>query len=124
MNATFDQKSFPVHAVDLIVKRQVHEPIFSLDSWGGFLIYRLYPQTKVVVDDRHDLYGEQFLKDYLKVIHVEWQWREFLDDWNVNWVLMPANSALSSILKQTPHWTIVQDDGMAILFQRETRSGP
>jgi hypothetical protein len=124
MNATFDQKRFPVHAVDLIVKRQVHEPIFSLDSWGGFLIYRLYPQTKVVVDDRHDLYGEQFLKDYLKVIHVEWQWQEFLDDWNVNWVLMPANSALSSILKQTPHWRIVQDDGMAILFQRETRSGP
>ena len=121
LNATFDQKRFPVHAVDMILKRQVHEPIFTLDSWGGFLIYRLYPQTKVVVDDRHDLYGEQLLKDYLKIIHVEWRWQEMLDGWNVDWVLMPANSALSSILKQTPHWRIVQDDGNAILFQREAQ---
>jgi hypothetical protein len=122
MKAQFDERRFPAHAVDVILSRQLHEPIFSLDSWGGFLIYRLYPQTKVVVDDRHDLYGEQFLKDYLKVIHVDWQWQQVLDAGNVNWVLVPANSALSSILKQTRNWRIVQDDSVAILFQREAGS--
>ena len=50
------------------------EPVFCPDSWGGYLIYRLYPETKVVVDDRHDLYGEQFFKQYLKAVRIEPGW--------------------------------------------------
>ncbi|HET7442225.1 MAG TPA: hypothetical protein VFJ47_13055 [Terriglobales bacterium] len=119
MNAQFDGKRFPVAATDLLRARHIQEPIFSLDSWGGYVIYRLYPQTRVVVDDRHDLYGEQFLKKYLKVIHVEPDWEKVLDDWKVNWVLLPANSALSTTLKQTSNWKIVHDDGVGIVFQRE-----
>lgn len=118
MNAEFDAKRFPVRATDLISAQQISDPIFSLDSWGGYLIYRLYPRVKVVVDDRHDLYGEQFLKDYLKVIHVEPGWDKQLDAWKVTRVLLPANSALSSILKEKPDWKIINDDGVAILFLR------
>ena len=51
----------------MIAQRDIREPIFCPDLWGGYLIYRLYPQTEVLVDDRHDLYGDQFFKDYLKV---------------------------------------------------------
>ena len=70
LNAYFDEKRFPVEAAELIAERDIREPIFCPDQWGGYLIYRLYPQTKVLVDDRHDLYGDQFFKDYLKVVFV------------------------------------------------------
>ena len=53
-------------------------PILSPDYWGGYLIYRLYPAVRVVVDDRHDLYGAEFLKSYLRMVHVEQGWEEFL----------------------------------------------
>jgi hypothetical protein len=118
MNAEFDPKRFPVHATDLIRAQQISEPIFSLDSWGGYLIYRLYPRVKVIVDDRHDLYGEQFLKNYLKIIHVEPGWDKQLDQWKVTRVLLPANSALASTLKQSSDWKIISDDEVAILLQR------
>lgn len=118
MDVEFDAKRFPVAATDFIRTHNIEEPIFSRDSWGGYLIYRLYPQTKVVVDDRHDLYGEEFLKNYLKIIHVEPDWEKILDDWKVNLILLPANSALSSALKQTSNWKILYDDGVAIVFQR------
>jgi hypothetical protein len=118
MHAEFDAKRFPARAVELLVQRRVQEPIFSKDSWGGYLIYRMYPQAKVIVDDRHDFYGESFLKDYLKVIHVQPGWDEILDRWQVNWVVLPADLALSSTLKEVPHWKIIHDDGVAIVFQR------
>ena len=43
MNAHFDPKNLPVQATDAIVQRGLREPIFAPDSWGGYLIYRLYP---------------------------------------------------------------------------------
>jgi len=118
MHAEFDATRFPVRAVDLLTQRQVGEPVFSPDSWGGYLIYRMYPQAKVIVDDRHDFYGESFLKDYLKVIHGQPGWDKILDRWQVNWVVLPADLALSSTLKEVPRWKILHDDGVAIVFQR------
>ncbi len=118
MDAQFDAKRFPVQAAEVLVQKQVHEPVFSPDLWGGYLIYRLYPQLKVVVDDRHDLYGEEFLKDYLKTIRVEAGWDKLLNENHVNWILIPVGSSLSSILKVKPEWKIIHVDEVAILFYR------
>ena len=118
INAYFDDKHFPVEAAETIAKREIREPIFCPDQWGGYLIYRLYPQTKVLVDDRHDLYGDQFFKDYLKVVFVQPDWSKVLDERHVNWVLMPKNSSLGTILEQTPGWKLIYEDGTAVLFQR------
>jgi len=121
INAYFDDKRFPVEATEVIARQEIHEPIFSLDYWGGYLIYRLYPQTKVVVDDRHDLYGSQFFKDYLKIVLVQSEWEKVLDEKQVNWVLVPSESSLANIMKLTPKWTVTHEDGTAVLFHRVSR---
>jgi hypothetical protein len=118
MNAYFDDKEFPVEAAEVIAQRNIREPIFCPDLWGGYLIYRLYPQAEVFVDDRHDLYGDQFFKDYLKVIFVQPDWSKILDERHVNWVLMEKNSSLGTILEQTPQWKLIHQDGTAVLFHR------
>jgi hypothetical protein len=119
LNAYFDDKRFPVEAAQVIADRDIREPIFCPDQWGGYLIYRLYPQTKVLVDDRHDLYGDRFFKDYLKVIFVQPEWDKILDERRVNWVLVEKNSSLGTILEQTPSWKLLHEDGTAVLFHRE-----
>jgi hypothetical protein len=119
LNAYFDDKHFPVEAAEVIAQRDIREPIFCPDLWGGYLIYRLYPQTKVLVDDRHDLYGDQFFKDYLKVVFVQPDWEKVLDERHVNWVLMQKNSSLGTILELTPGWKLVHEDRTAMLFHRE-----
>jgi hypothetical protein len=118
VNAYFDDKRFPVEAAEAIAERGIHGPIFSLDYWGGYLIYRLYPETKVVVDDRHDLYGDQFFKDYLQVVLVQPGWDEGLDTRHVDWVLMPAESPLANILRLKAGWESVYADKTAALFRR------
>jgi hypothetical protein len=117
-NAYFDDKQFPVEATAVIADRNIREPIFCPDQWGGYLIYRLYPQTKVLVDDRHDLYGDQFFKNYLKVVFVQQGWEKVLDEQHANWVLVEKDSSLGTILGQTPGWELIHGDRTAVLFQR------
>jgi hypothetical protein len=116
VNAHFDTRRFPSRAVDYLESQNLPGPILAPDSWGGYLIYRLYPRVKVAVDDRHDLYGEQFLKSYLKMMHVEPGWQNFLQQFPVGYVLLPKDSALANILAETPHWQSVYSDDVAIIF--------
>ena len=117
-NAYFDDKVFPVEAAEVIAQRDIREPIFCPDQWGGYLIYRLYPQTQVLVDDRHDLYGDQFLMNYLKVVFVQPDWKRVLDQRQVNWILVGKKSSLGTMLGQTPPWKLIHEDATAVLFHR------
>ena len=44
----------PVAAVDHLQTMGISDPALTPDSWGGYVIYRLYPRNKIVLDDRHD----------------------------------------------------------------------
>jgi hypothetical protein len=71
------------------------------------------------VDDRHDLYGEAFLKSYLKMIHAEPGWEDFLREHDIQCVLVPKGSALANILALTNGWKAIYSDDVAIVFARD-----
>ncbi len=116
MDAHFDGKRFPVAAVNYLKEKDVPGPVVSPDSWGGYLIYRFYPERKVVVDDRHDFYGEEFLKSYLKMVHVEPGWQDFLRQNAAHCVVVPKDSALANILAETAGWKAIYSDDVAVVF--------
>lgn len=118
MNAHFDSKRMPVEAVNYIQENHVQGPIFSPDLWGGYLIYRLYPNQRVIVDDRHDFYGPEFLKSYLKSIHVESGWQDFIQQHSPSCILLPRDSALANVLIETRDWKAIYMDDVAVLFVR------
>lgn len=135
MDTHFDPGRMPVGAVTFLGTRESHGPILSPDYWGGYLIYRLYPDARVVVDDRHDLYGSDFLKSYLNMVHVEQGWDEFLTQHDPAYVLLPRHSALANIIAKTTGWKSIYADEVSIVFsraaspeikgpERPSRSGP
>jgi len=115
-DARFDEKRMPVAAVKYIASQELKGPILSPDFWGGYLIYRLYPQWQVVVDDRHDFYGADFFESYLKMLHVEDGWQEFLLATRPGCVLLPRNTALANMLRQSSAWRVTYQDDVAIAF--------
>ena len=121
MDAHFDTKRFPAAALDYLQKQNVQSPLLSPDDWGGYLIYRLYvypdpdPGIKVVIDDRHDFYGEDFLKSYLKMMHAEPGWEEFLEH-HPSRVIVPKDSTLANLLGVTAGWQRVYSDDVAVVF--------
>jgi hypothetical protein len=116
LEAQFNSERFPVAAVNYIEKEKLKEPFFAPDSWGGYLIYRLYPQAKVVIDDRHDFYGEAFLRSYLRMMHVEPGWQDFLRQHPANCLVIPKNSALANILAESADWRSIYRDEVADVF--------
>jgi hypothetical protein len=117
MDAHFDPKRMPVGAVDYLGERGAQGAVFCPDDWGGYLIYRLYPSIRVVVDDRHDLYGSEFLKSYLRFIHAEPGWEEFLREHPAEWLVVPHDSALANALTENAEWRSVYADETAVVFE-------
>ena len=114
MEEHFDPERMPVAAVNFVAKAGVKGPVFSPDYWGGYLIYRLYPGNKVAIDDRHDFYGDPWLQSYLRTIHVEPGWEDFLKGQSC--VVLPRKAALTEILRKTPEWMAVYSDDVATVF--------
>ena len=119
MDAHFDSTRFPVQAVDFLELSGSQDLVLSPDYWGGYLIYRLYPRVLVVADDRHDLYGEEFFRQYLKMVHLEPGWESLLREQHVHRVLMPRGSAVANILAESPEWMLVYGDDVGVLFQEK-----
>jgi hypothetical protein len=122
MGTHFNDKRFPVKAVTYLQEKDIPGPVLTPDDWGGYLIYRLYPGRRMVIDDRHDFYGEDFLKSYLKMVHVEPGWGGFIRDHDVRCIVVPKDSALGSILAETSGWRAVYHDEVAIVFVRTGKS--
>lgn len=119
IHAGFDPKAVPVGAVNFLEKERGTGPVFSSDLWGGYLIYRLYPQRQVVVDDRHDLYGSDRFREILILMQGEPGWRDVLEKWKIHTALLPAGSTLASLLRQLPQvWRVQYEDSVAVVFER------
>jgi hypothetical protein len=74
---------------------------------------------RVVVDDRHDLYGEQFFKSYLKVVRGERGWQEFLLTYPSSCLLLPKDAALANLVALSKGWKQIYADDVAVAFVRE-----
>jgi hypothetical protein len=112
----YDPKSFPAAAVGRL-PLDSSARIFTSDVWGGYLIYRLYPRTKVFVDGRSDFYGSDFSEKYLDVLAVKYDWEKTLSGFGVNTILLPTNAPLAGALKESSRWRVVYDDGVALVFR-------
>jgi hypothetical protein len=118
----FNPKSFPAAAVDTLR----HDPtarIFTFDQWGDYLIYRMYPDTKVFMDGRSDFYGPEFGKKYLDVLQVNYGWEKTLANFGVDTILMPPSTPLTGALKESARWRVVYDDGVAVVFRSARKTG-
>jgi hypothetical protein len=107
---------FPTRAVAFL---QLHQPsgrIFNHYDWGGYLIWKLYPSTPVFIDGRADLYGQQLFDQFADTYQFKGDWRQPLQSWNIDTVLIPPNSPLATGLRSSPGWTVSYEDSQAIIL--------
>jgi hypothetical protein len=114
----FPTKMVHRHA-DLIFSSRV----FTTDQWGDYLIYT-DPTRKVFVDGRSDFYGPEVGNQYLGILNGRWDWQQLLNKYGFNVALLPVESAITQLLKLSPEWSAVEDDGKAILLVRRSPGVP
>jgi hypothetical protein len=120
VRAQFDPQHLPVAAGEFLAQEQSSEPVLAPDAWGGYLIYRLYPQRQVVIDDRHDLYGADRFREYLTLMSLEPGWKDVPQKWKIRTLVLPARSTLANMLHELPQeWQTVHADGTAVVLERK-----
>ena len=118
-NERLQQESLPVGAAAWIEKQQPEGKMFNHYNWGGYLIWRLWPDYRVFVDGRTDLYGNDFLRRYLEAQLARPGFEEILEQYDVNLVLMPSESTLSTQLACQGGWRETYRDEVATIWVRE-----
>jgi hypothetical protein len=113
----------PVEAVEFIEREQPPPPIFNSYNWGGYILFAL-PDYPVFVDGRTDLYGDDFLTNrYFQTAIGATGWRETLDEYGINTVVVEAGSGLARNLREEVGWLLDYEDEMAVVFVREGVNG-
>lgn len=120
----FPPERFPAGMVSRHERLLRGARLFTMDQWADYLIYRLHPDVKVFFDGRSDFYGRTIAFEYLDAINASHRWRQVLDRYQIDSVLLPPSAALATVLKERGDWRLVDDDGTAVLLRRRQPPPP
>jgi hypothetical protein len=111
--------SFPKNAVDWIKENQPKGNLFNSYYWGGYIIWRLYPQYPVYIDGRAGDWGNKYIIAYNSIYRAQSGWEQALDIQGVRLVLIEPASGLATALRQSPLWSILYEDQISVIFEKK-----
>ena len=118
-------RNFPYKAVDFLVQNGIQGKFFNDFNSGSYLIGRVYPDVKVFIDGRTEMYGSEFFEDYQKIwkgdkaLFDEYAQRYQLTGAFLNSVYVPAPEKIIRHLYADPQWALVYFDYDAAIFLRD-----
>ena len=119
--ALAEKNIYPRDAVSYLAVHPLPPNLLNDYTFGGYLIWRLYPQYPVYVDGRADLYGDDFLAEYVEIYNAERDPRPFLDRNGINTVILAPSAGLSTLLRMMivqGSWKVEYEDAHAVVFVR------
>jgi hypothetical protein len=113
----YDRAAYPEGALSALRQMSPSARIFTTDVWGGYLVYRLYPNVRVFWDGRVDFYGTPYNQAAVDTAMGGPHWSETLAEHRITAALVPVNLPLTSLLTKSKDWQVVYRDKTAVLFQ-------
>lgn len=95
--------------------------LFTTDAWADYLTFHFYPRQKIFVDGRCDFFGKEMSEQYVQILKGHYGWDVLMERYDFDAALVPSQSALTSLLRLTPNWRVIEENGQAVLFQRTKR---
>lgn len=99
--------------------------VFNSYRLGGFLMFRLYPEARLYMDGRNDVYGTFRDEVYNPLLRAEpgWRerWRAEVERHDVRWALLDADAPLASALAGEVGWMRwdTRDEDVVLWVRRE-----
>lgn len=120
----FDPNVFPVQATNWIATHSPKGNMMNYFPWGGYLLFRLWPEYRVFIDGQTDFYGEKLTRIYETILSLDKGWEFWLDNYQISWVIFPGDSALITTLRQDPDWECPYEDHLATVCLRRNTIRP
>jgi hypothetical protein len=119
LNRELEERSLPTGAVRFVRENHPPGPMFNSYNWGGYLMWKLWPDYPVFIDGRTDLYDGPFIREYVDAVRGGEEWESLLDRYGIKLVFIEAQSPLALFLSEEPGWRRVYLDEQAALFSRD-----
>lgn len=109
----------PSAAVQAVRKAHLTGPVLNEYGFGGYLIYAGIPPF---IDGRADMYGDDFLKEYMEAVSLKSSdgLPKLLQKYRIEWTLMPPESAAVALLDHLPEWRRLYADKVAVVHVKKT----
>ncbi len=108
---------FPRAALQFMQQQNLNGRIFNEYAWGGYMEWYT-PELKPLIDSRADIFiYNGVFDDYLKVTGNDHSF-QILDQYRIDYVLMPPKRPLIRLLENSPAWREIYADKVAMLFER------
>ncbi|MBU1995550.1 MAG: hypothetical protein KKF78_00165, partial [Candidatus Omnitrophica bacterium] len=117
--------NFPEQAVDFLVENNIKGGIFNDFNSGAYLIGRTFPNIKVFIDGRTEVYGSTFFQLYRKTIEGDsqnfdrFQKKFDLTGAFLNLLYDPSYAKIIKHLHKSPEWVLVYFDYDAVVFLKD-----
>lgn len=96
-------------------------PIFTDMLFGGFLIYHT-PGLRVFIDDRCELYGDEFIIKYVKADRSDFE--AWTKAYRYDLALLSPDSNYEKYFEENPDWLVVKRSRAAVLYEKRNDRTP
>ncbi len=114
---SFNSTEFPVEAVDWLEKNPLPGNMFNQFRWGGYLIYRLWPNQLVFMDGQTEFFGERLTRQHDQIMDAQEGWENVVEKYRITWMIVPVESRIALLLGGSTKWKTVYRDTTAVIFQ-------
>jgi len=115
-----EAKELPAAAASFIARQRPPTPMLNHYNWGGYFIWKLYPEYPVYIDGRADLYGDAFMDDLATTYYLRGDsWRSRLEKWRIRTVVLPPDAPLTTALGSLPDWKTIYADKQAVVLTKK-----
>lgn len=119
-----EAKELPAAAVSFIAARRPPAPMLNHYNWGGYFIWRLYPEYQVYIDGRADLYGDAFMEDLATTYYLRGDsWHTPFVKWGIRTVVLPPDAPVVTALRSLPDWEAIYSDDQALVLTKKAEQG-
>jgi hypothetical protein len=93
--------------------------LLTSDADAGYVILRYWPNQRVFLDDRYDMYPRPVIADYLTVSHARPGWDRVLTRYNVEVIVWQRSDPLVPLVEASGHWRSVYRDHSRVVLVRD-----
>ena len=113
-----EAKHFPQAAVEFLSREHPPGPILNHYNFGGYFIWKLYPDYRVFTDGRADVYGDKFMDDFAATYYLRDSWTMPFSQWGIRSLVLPPDAPIVTALRSSPEWEQIYSDPQAVILTR------
>jgi hypothetical protein len=118
-----DPTRYPIYAVHFLKKNGINGNIVLPFEWGEYVIWKMYPGSKVSIDGRYrTVYPEEVLNDHIAAIADEKNWKLLLSKYPSDILLARRSSFFLNMISNQNDWIYVYSDRTSIIFLKNNDS--